>query len=428
MFQISQPQKIRDRATAMLQTLKVDTNELTTGMYVSGLDRPWLGTPFLTQGFLLETDDDISRVRDYCKFVYVDAHKSHFVTSEQHHHIDLNGERPRVPISTIFKGRSLSTYQDQSNWKDEQPKAELAMDSLLDDITNIFDHVSDSGKLDVIRLKSSVDPIVSSISRNPDACLWLSRLKRHDEYSYQHSLSTAIWAVALGRQLGLHKRDLRSLAVGAMLMDVGKLQVDSELLKANRTLSEEETQEMRHHVAHGVHLLKKSGIMNQDVIDMVAFHHERHDGSGYPRGLSKNEIPPFARIAAIVDTYDAITSNRSYAPARSPSEAIRILYQHRDKQFQAEFVEAFIQAVGIYPAGTLVELSSGEVGVVVAEYRARRLLPKVLLILDRRKREYSEPKLVDLLTTTGDDRETPISISKALEPNAYDIDISNYAI
>lgn len=412
----------------MLQTLKVPINDLTTGMFVSGLDRPWLGTPFLTQGFLLKDHDDIKRVSDFCSFVYIDTSKSRYLSPSLRtlQGERIRSERSRIPISTIFSGHKLTTYHDGSAWEEEQPKAEQAMDSLLEDITDIFDHVKESGKVDIIRLKRSVDPIVSSISRNPDACLWLSRLKRHDQYSYQHSLSGAIWAVALGRQLGLSKMDLRSLAIGAVLMDVGKLRIDPELLTASHTLTEEEAREMRHHVAHGVHLIKKSGVTNQDVISMVAFHHERYDGSGYPRGLRSDDIPVFARIAAIVDSYDAITSTRPHAPARSPSEAIRILYEERNIKFQAELIEAFIQAVGIYPAGTLVELSSGEVAVVVAECRSRRLLPTVILILDCTKCEYDRPKLVDLLTASKS--ENPRSIARALEPNAYNIDISRYSV
>jgi putative nucleotidyltransferase with HDIG domain len=262
------------------------------------------------------------------------------------------------------------------------------------------------------------------MGRNPDACLWLTRLKQHDEYSYQHSLSASIWAVALGRQLGMQRLDLRSLAVGAMLMDVGKLRVPPDLLQADRPLNEQELQTVREHVTNGVEIIEESGMINQDVIDMVAHHHERYDGSGYPQGLCRDEIPPFARIAGIVDSYDALTSNRSYAPAVSPSEAIRLLYKSRDNDFQAELVEAFIQAVGIYPAGTVVELSSGEVGVVVAEYRTRRLLPKVTVLLDANKKRLARPKVVDLLIETSPEGEQSLSIVRSLEPGAYDIDLA----
>lgn len=415
----------------MLEAQKIDVGRLSVGMFVSKLDRPWLDTPFLTQGFLLESKEDIEKVERFCDFVYIDTNKSRHLLGKGRiavSSVTVNKDRARVPIETIFAGRPIETYVDQAPWREEHSRANVALDHLLEDITEIFDHVSDSGKLDVIRLKSSVDPIVASMSSNPDACMWLGRMKRHDRYTYQHSLSVSIWAVALGRQLGLHKRDLRSLAVGGMLMDIGKLRIDPKLLQAERALTEEETQQMQSHVHQGVEMVKESGIINQDILDMVECHHERYDGSGYPYGLGGDKIPPFARIAALADTYDAMTSVRSYAQALSPSDAVRNLYQERDHKFQAEFVEAFIQAVGIYPAGTVVELSSGEVAIVVAEYRMRRLLPKVILVLDKRKNRYPKPRLVDLLTTATGEDSSPITISKALEPGAYDIDISRYKL
>ncbi|MFK8048759.1 MAG: HD-GYP domain-containing protein [Halioglobus sp.] len=423
----------------MLNTLKINISDLDIGMYVSGLDRPWLETPFLTQGFLIESREDIERLREYCDYVLVDGRKSRQRSAILKRKVrkteaspnklrapasvtNYSG-RPRIPVDQIFEDRTITSYKDKSAWKDERPLAQKAVDTLVGDINEIFSQVGDGGKINVIKLKKSIEPIVDSITRNPDACLWVSRLKNHDEYTYQHSLGAAIWSVSLGRQLGLPRHDLRSLAMGCMLMDVGKLRVDPDLLKAERKLTLEETAQMAGHVSYGLEIIKESGLMNQDVIDMVAHHHERFDGSGYPNGLTENQIPAFARIAAIVDTYDAVTSNRSYAPAISPAEAIRLLYKSRDEDFQAELVEAFIQAVGIYPAGTLVELSSGEVGVVVAEYRTRRLRPKVMLLLNKDKKHLPAPRVIDLQDSAGDDNSS-LTIAKGLDPEAYGIDLS----
>jgi len=157
---------------------------------------------------------------------------------------------------------------------------------------------------------------------------------------------------------------------------------------------------------------------------MIEYHHERHDGSGYPKGLKGDQIPIFARIAAIVDCYDAITSHRSYAKALPPSMAIKMLYEWRDVDFQAELVEEFIQAVGIYPAGTLVELSSGEVGVVLSEYRTRRLRPKVMILLDANKKPVTDVQTVNLLETTHTQDGKSLDIVNSLEPDAYGIDMA----
>ena len=276
----------------------------------------------------------------------------------------------------------------------------------------------------MVKVKKSVEPMIDSISRNPDACIWLARMKQEDQYTYQHSLGASIWAVALGRQLGLPKSDLRSLAIGGLLFDVGKLRVDKELLSSDKPLTDEEFQRVRDHVNLGVEMIQGSGLMNQDVIDMITYHHERHDGSGYPKKLRGDDIPVFARIAAIVDCYDAITSHRSYARAIPPSTAIKMLYEWKDIDFQAELVEEFIQAVGIYPAGTLVELSSGEVAVVVAEYRTRRLRPKVMVLLDADKQPLAAIRTIDLLTVKETATGEPLDIVSSLEPDAYGIDMA----
>lgn len=419
---------------AMIKTLKVPTSDLSIGMYVSGLDRPWLETPFFTQGFLVASAEDVRDLQNYCEFVYIDSKRSKQPEVAIRHESPKRAEsaapkerkdRPRIPLDQIFFGRPLKPYHDDSGWEEEHPRAQRAMNTLIGDIDDIFSQVSHGEKLNIIKLRKSVEPIVDSISRNPDACLWVSRLKTHDEYTYQHSLSTAMWSVSLGRQLGLPRRDLRSLAMGCMLMDVGKLRVDPELLKAERDLTAEETTEVARHVGHGLGILNDCGILNRDVVDMVAHHHERYDGSGYPKGLARNQIPPFARIAGIVDTYDAMTSNRRYAKAVAPSDAIKMLYDARDEDFQAELVEAFIQAIGIYPAGTLVELSSGEVGVVVAEYRTRRLRPKVMLLLDADKRRLPNAKVIDLQEIATAAGAHVVTIKKSLEPEAYGIDLSS---
>jgi putative nucleotidyltransferase with HDIG domain len=332
--------------------------------------------------------------------------------------------RPRTSLGRLFLDRKLKPYQDQADWSGEYPRAKIALENLSEGIDSIFESASAGRALDLVKIKKSVEPMIDSVTRNPDACIWLARMKQQDQYTYKHSLGAAIWAVALGRQLGLPRPDLRSLAIGGLLFDVGKLKLDTELLNADRGLTDDELQQVRSHVGLGLEIVEESGLMNQSVRDMVAHHHERHDGSGYPGGLHGDQIPVFARIASIVDCYDAITTPRSYARAIPPATAIKMLYEWRDIDFQGELVEAFIQAVGIYPAGSLVELSSGEVAVVVAEYRTRRLRPRLMLLLDADKQPISDGRMIDLLhqQTAADGK--PLEIVNSLEPEAYGIDMT----
>ncbi len=447
----------------MENLLKVNTSNLVIGMYISQLDRPWLETPFLVQGFYVKNRKDIDIISNICDYVFVNSSASskkittsmatvssamgknpvNAKTNTSNSTSADNAESPLRDIAAIsgkiksnskasptskgaglFPGKKLKAYADTSSWDEERSSAVKAVSSLHECLNDILSRNEKAGSLEITRIKRAVEPMVDSVTRNPDACIWLARMKEEDNYIYQHSLGSAIWAVALGRQLGLPKSDLRSLAIGGLLFDIGKLKLKKEILKANRHLTSKETKIMRRHVQVGVKLLKDDGIGNQDVIDMAAHHHERHNGTGYPQGLSGDNIPVFARIAAIVDCYDAITSDRIYAKAISPSQAIKQLYAWKDIYFQGELIEEFIQAVGVYPAGTLVELSSGEVAVVVGESRSRRLRPQVMLLLDSNKQPLDDINFLNLQEVTHTEDGRPLNIIDSLKPNAYGIDMS----
>lgn len=406
----------------MIKVQKVMVKELKVGMYVSGLDRSWLGTPFPLQGFLIDSESVKDTLKDLCEFVYVDFAKSDI--AEPAPARPRATPRTRRTLDQLFPNKTLLNYTDARDFGDEYPHAQTAIATLTQSVTGMFDAIRRGGSIDAVRVKSAVEPMIDSITRNPDACIWLARMKQADTYTYQHSIGCSIWAVALGRQLGLPKADLRSLAIGGLLFDVGKLQVDSTLIESDRVLDDDEYALVQEHVNLGLSAVKASGVINQDVLDMIEMHHERHDGSGYPHSLAGDQIPIFARIAAIVDCYDAITSHRNYAEALPPSIAIKMMYEWRDIDFQAELVEEFIQAVGIYPAGTLVELSSGQVGVVLSEYRTRRLRPKIMVLLDADKNPLTELLTINLLEVTETDTGQPLNIVNSLEPDAYGIDMT----
>jgi len=165
---------------------------------------------------------------------------------------------------------------------------------------------------------------------------------------------------------------------------------------------------------------------NKEIVSIVKHHHERHDGKGYPRGIRGDKIPVNGRIAALVDCYDAITSERAYSKALSSYEAIQLLYQWRDKDFQADMVEQFIQSIGLYPAGTLVELSTGEVGFVLSQNRVRRLKPRIMLVLDKKKEAYEFNPTLDLIEDPLDEQGKPVEISQPLAPNSYGISAGDF--
>jgi putative nucleotidyltransferase with HDIG domain len=273
-----------------------------------------------------------------------------------------------------------------------------------------------------------VGSMVDSVFRNRDAMGWLARMKSTDDYLYNHSLATSVWALAFGRHLGLDRDTLKTIGTGAMLLDVGKTRLSTQILRKPDKPTEREWQLIRQHVEQGLELLRATSGLDSRVLTMVATHHERLDGSGYPHGMKGDEIPLLGRIAGIVDGYDAMIAERCYAQPRSAYDAVRELKQLGGSAYPAQLVELFIQAVGVFPTGTLVELNTGEVGIVTGQNRFRRLRPEVMLILDAHKNVRTEFTTVDLLTCeeNSGNNEPALWIRRGLERGAFGIDPAEY--
>lgn len=406
-----------------LAEVRVEATDLQVGMYVAKLDRPWLETPFLFQGFVIRDDAMLAEVQQYCHYAYIDLEQGIAPPPSLKPGAAKTADQA---IPDKLESLRQHTYETRVSLKDEYRTATTIHREINGIISHVLDNVRAGRTLDVEQIQQALAPMVDSVLRNPDAFIWLTRLRHKDTYIYNHSINAAVWAAAFGRQLGLPKADIEDLSLGALLFDVGKMKLPTEILTKPEHLSTEEFALVKRHIEFGLEMLKASGKINDKVMGMVKSHHERYNGSGYPLGLEGDRIPLFGRIAAIVDSYDAMTSNRYYAKPMSPYMAVKKLYEWRDQEFQAELVEKFIQAIGIHPAGTLVELSSGEVGVVVAQNRVRRLRPKVMLILDENKQPYKEFRYLNLLKITEDKQGQALDISNILEPGSFGIDPAEF--
>ncbi|MFQ5487025.1 MAG: HD-GYP domain-containing protein [Gammaproteobacteria bacterium] len=400
---------------------KIAIQDLLTGMYVAKLDRPWVGTPFPIQGFHIQSEDDIKKLALHCKYVHVDVAKSR---------VAVKRLRTR-PSQTVSLGKTNLRVDDEVYEKTKPLKQEIHTASKLHkDISQAIDQLMNklaAGKPVVIKTAKKVtDRMVNSIARNPDAFIWIARIRSKDEYIYGHSVRATIWAITFGRHLGLSRERLENLALGVLLSEVGKTKLPDEILRKRGRLTADEFEVMKKHIAYGVAILRESKDIQQDVLDVVGTHHERHNGTGYPRGLKGNQIPLLGKIASIVDFYDAVTCPRHEELALSPSEAMIKLHELRDRDFQAELVDEFIQAIGIYPTGSLIELSSGEVGVITEQNSGRRLRPRVLLILDRHKRPLKKQREIDLQKALHDDQGRKLTIAACLPEGSYDIDLSHF--
>lgn len=411
-------------------TVEISVQQLRTGLYVSNLDRSWTETPFLFQGFVIETDEEISQLKSLCKRVHVE------VTMEEARELVAQEKKSSAkapPKPDQFAELALDPSallqrvppKDTVALRTELGNAQQTLSLARETVGRLFDKLRRGGGLDVPNLDTVVDSMVDSVMRNRDAMALLAHLKSKDDYLYRHSLATSVWALALGRHMGLDKDALKVLGVGAMLLDIGKTKLSDEMLRGKDKLAEADWELMREHVTHGVEQLRATGGVDPQIVRMVLTHHERHDGSGYPSGLAGNDIPLIGRIAAIVDSYDAMTADRAYAKARSTFDAIRELKRMAGTAYSPELVELFIQAVGVFPTGSLVELNTGEVGIVVGQNRFRRLRPELMIVVGPDKQALDDYRMLDLQTCPENnvaDNQQAVWITRGHEAGAFGID------
>lgn len=417
--------------------MEVPVDVLRVGLYVHTLDRPWEGTPFLFQGFELDNEEDIRTLRGLCKRVTVlasreDASKLRAEASaaeKSRRPAAVTGPDPLLLLAEDPKALlSRVPERDPVEFKAELNVAAEALGDARRQVNDIFDRVKTGAAMDPQELSGTMDAMVNSVFRNRDAMGWLARMRSKDDYLYSHSLATSVWALTFGRHLGLDKETLKILGTGAMLLDVGKTRIPDRLLNKPGALNPTEWKLLQLHTRYGAKLIAQGDKVDPRLVAMVEQHHERFDGSGYPSGLKGDEIPLVARLAGIVDAYDAMISERSYAKAKSAYDAVRELMRQSGKAYQPELIDLFVQAVGVFPTGTLVELNTGEVGVVVAQNRFRRLRPEVTIILDASKKPCQDFTTVNLLTcaANSDNNKPGLWIERALEHGAYGIDPAEY--
>lgn len=401
-------------------------------MYVAELDRPWLGTPFLFQGFKIRSHAEIEEIKRYCSWVYIDIPDAKGAAPERRQPAAPVRKVSAVPteaeqrvahdfLKIINQPRAEPVYRDQRAIEQELGEAREHHAVARTLVYQILEDVRTGKNLDSVRAKRVVGELTESVIRNPDALTCFIQLKKKDEYTAMHSLRVCILALAFGRHLGLDHDTLQMLGLGALLHDIGKVKVPTDILNKPGALTDYEFALMRSHVPRGVEILERMPGIPRPAVDVARCHHERYSGSGYISGLKGEQIGFFGMIGGIVDCYDAITSDRAYRPGMSAHQALKQMYEWRARDFHSGLVEQFIQCMGIYPIGSVVELNTGEIAVVVTMNRVRRLKPRVTVVLNANCKPYATPVTIDLMTQkTGDGR--TYEIDRVLEPGVYGID------
>jgi len=403
-----------------MPTKKIASNEVEIGMFVSSLDRPWRETSFLFQGFLVRGQDEIASLAKQCQYVYV------LVPDEE---IELSSSlsTPAPPVAapgTVGQVR----YETTATAEEERKAADRFHEGVSELVGEIEHLAREKAELRVPRIRKSIDVMVASVQRNPDAYIWLTRIRKFDSYTYKHSLTASVLAATLGRHLGLPSDKLSELATGALLMDIGKTALPKALLHKKTRLTNEEWALMKTHVDHGLDTVSRTAGVTPGMISIVGTHHERQDGSGYPAGLKGSRIPFFGQIAGIIDFYVAVTTPRPFAQAISASNAIQMLHEQRGRYFNETLVQNFIHVLSTYPTGSLVELSTGEVGIVMSQNPGLRLRPNVILLLDPDKQPYGSYHILNLVEHAYQNEGNPINIKKMLPAGAYGLDVEELSL
>ena len=414
---------------------KIPVEDLRPGMYVSELDRHWRDTPFLFQGFEITSEEEIGELKRHCKHVFIDTDEGSDVSPKPRRVTATsftavasgdNSKERVIHLEKVVENfapwhRHAPRYQDLITVDEEIGQAKIVVTKTREAVYDIMEDVRLGRSIDTSGAKKVVADMVDSVIRNPDALMCLNQLKNKDEYTALHSLRVCVLALAFGRHLDLSDEELNLLGLGALLHDVGKMKVPNDIINKPGKLTEEEFNLMKSHVPCGVDILEQTHGIPSIAIDVARFHHERYAGGGYAIGVKGEDIGLFGTVGAIVDCYDAITSDRSYHAGMSAHDALKKMYSWRGRDFQPVLVEQFIQCMGIYPIGSVVELSTGAIGVVISVNRTRRLKPRVAMVLNPDKTPFTPAKVIDLMHQEGAGPGREVEIRKVLPPGAHGV-------
>ncbi len=404
----------------MIKKVKVD--KLKPGAFIADFNCSWIAHPFLVSKKRIRSYRDIEKIKQSgIREVYIDTTKG----------IDITDTISKEELIEYFNDPQFAEFsrhdldfEVQISLKQELKKAIEIKNKAYSIIQQAFHDAKYGNSLKLQEITGVVTEIVESISRNQNAMLLLSNIKDKDEYTFEHSMNVSVLTAGLCKALKMPKEEIIEYTFGSILHDIGKSRIPDEILQKQQSLTPSEFELMKKHVELGVELVKDKPEITGNMIAFVAEHHERENGTGYPRKLKGEQISQAGKIGAIVDVYDALTTNRVYHSANHPSEVIKDMYLQRGLLFDEELLEQFILFTGIYPPGSLVKLDHGYLAIVIESPKENLLRPKVRLIYDYKKNITIVPRNLDLAYGIGEYHK----IIGLADPAYYKIDITKYLL
>ena len=372
---------------------KISTTDLKPGMFIHDLNCGWLDHPFLSNAFKVMDEATVAKIiKIGIRELYIDTRRGTDVAAAPTQK-EVNAELDRRMAEIVEKAPDKPVVAELSN---EGPRARRVHAEANKIVRHMLHDIRLGQQIQLDRVEPMVENMVESIFRNQNALLPLVRLKTHDDYTFEHSVSVCALMVAFARGMKLEREVIHEIAMGALLHDVGKARIADEILNKPGKLTDNEFVTMQSHVVRSIEVLKQTEGVSQIAMEVAGQHHERFDGTGYPFRLKGKDISLYGQMAAIVDVYDAISSDRIYHKGMPATQALKKLLEWSEHHFQPALVQAFIRTIGIYPTGSLVRLDSGRMGVVVEQSEGNLLEPKVRIFYHAGRQHYLPPELVDL--------------------------------
>ncbi len=412
---------------------KVLIDDIRVGMRVIELDISWLKSPFWRRAFTIKNEKDIQQIKQYCKYIVIDLNESDLAATNHlrqqysdtaKESVELRVQR-KLPGDSSYsaKGRDDSEQSADAGASEQLSKqasldggrvpveaadtparqrlkkAEKDFDQTVHHMTDIFSDIRVGRAVDSPKLRQSVTTLAQDVMGDSSSLLLLTRLKEKEQTLAEKSVNVCILTLTFAKHLGIRKDQLHELGLGALLHDIGMLRVPDNILAQQGPLNPSQRAIVEQHVMDGVSFVAMNDELSpmEGLKNMIACHHERYDGSGYPVGIKGKAIPLFARILGITTTYEAMTRERFYSPTSSPTQALAKLYRWRYTLFDGRLVEKFIQALGVYPPGCLVELDSGQVAVVTAINPDQRTRPVIRVLLAQDQTALTDQPELDLM-------------------------------
>ncbi len=400
-------------------------------MTVVELDRPWIDLPFLLQGLKIKDQFEIRILQKYCKHVFIEHDYSESLDlANTERLVQKPSKAASEAPATIRKNQSIQqkavrSLKPQTSLEHELARARHVYIEVKDHIEQIFSAAEQNQKIDVHNTCSVVKQCISSILSNANALFWLNRIQDSSTKEAEHSMSVAILSIALGHYLGMRTHQLEQLGVGALLHDIGKTRLPKEILQKQTELSLAEKRVLERHAIIGYELLNADTELEPIIKEIALCHHQRPDGRGYPKQERNSNLSVYTKIVSVVDAYDKMTRDNSYRKPLSPRLTLKEIYQNAGSQFDADVAKAFIRMVGIYPAGSLVKMTNGEVAIVVSSDAKHKLTPIVELIYDTNG-NIRMPLSLDLKRKPLDRQGSPYQIAGSLADDSVGMDMKHY--